>query len=182
MAALRILSSASEIDCAIDRTSVSYSLGTTRTPSSLPKTISPWRTWTSPSEIRHVHPFQLHPIFTRTHELSPAENRIAEVDASRDIAAGAVNNRSREAAFVCNRRQYISPNRAVDTTSVVHHYYIARWNIIDVIPDCSFVHSTGYIFQGERPARRLTTRSDGLNAQALPVNSQAIQGIRHQRD
>src|SRR5918996_3218620 len=104
------------------------------------------------------------------------------IDAARDVTAGAVNNRSRKAAFVCNRGQYISPNRAVETTGVVHHDYIARWNIIDVIPDCSFVDSAGYIFQSERPTRGLIARGDGLNAQALPVNCQTVQGIRHHRD
>ena len=143
--------------------------------------MSPGATRASPIFTATSRGVELHAIFPRAHGIALAEDRIAELQAERRVAARAVDHRAGDSTAVRDLRQNIAPDRGVFPAAVVDGNDRAGRDVINEFTDRpgGFAHRA--IEHGERPARRAKTWIAWLDIQALARNAQAVERVADRR-
>ncbi|MNE46368.1 hypothetical protein D3C80_1407000 [compost metagenome] len=131
---------------------------------------------------RLIHRVHLHAVFTRAHEASFGEQRVAITERLVHIAADSIDYRAGNFAGACVLSHDIAPNCAVGTAIVVDDHDIALGHIIHEITYCAWGDAGGDIPNREcRPDDNLLVVIQRHHPKAVARQAQLIQRIGNTR-
>jgi hypothetical protein len=122
---------------------------------------------------------QLYAIFSGSHGITLAEDRIAELHAKRSVATGAVYHCAGDPSPVRNFSQNVAPHGCVFAPAVINRHDGTRRDVINEIANRARRLPDWPIEHRERAARQAKARIAGLDVQALAADAEPVQSVAY---